>query len=191
MRILTVFRWAFPACLLLAPGSPVRATSASTTPAVYACFGSGTLSANPRANGCPVKSGISLLESISLGGSDVVTITGSGAGAGKPSFQAISIAKGRDATSDALLKAASAATVLPEVAIAVYESGGKTPAYNILLTNVTITSWQWSASGSLTGGNAEFGENLSLKFTKFALIDNATGKVVTWNLANNAPTVVQ
>jgi len=185
MRSLAILRWALPALLLLTPDSPIQATTA--TPTIYACFGAGTQKIDPRANGCPANAPVSLLASLSLGGSDITQVGATN----RVSFANINLAKSHDANSEMLLSAAEKSTALPVVAIAVYEPGIKTPAYNILLTTVDVTSWQWSASTATTSTTATVAENLSLTPHKFTLVDNATGQVVTWNLLTNSPNNAQ
>jgi hypothetical protein len=188
MRIHKTARWALPAITLVLLGASMLAKAQST--AVYACisFGSTTLpiATDPMNKGCPTGTSISLLNAISVGGSDPVSLLGTGARTGVPSLSALAISKSRDASTDGLLHAAETARVLVSVSIAIYEGAaarGATlaPAFNILLKDVIVTNWNWGASSY--GTIAYFSESANLTFGEIEIIDNSTHQSVSWSTA--------
>ena len=194
MRIFKIACSALAAAVLC---TPLALMAAQPAHAIYACFGSGTVSSDPFKSGCPIKADLAQLSSLSLGGTDVIQIASSGIKTGKTLLSAINILKLRDASSALLLADASNGTALPEVSIAIYtpESTSSTtppsgPTYNILLTNVIVTSWNWNADGT-SGNTARFSESLSLAFQKITLVDNITHQTVTWNTATNSPNAIE
>jgi len=182
MRIFSNARWALPALLLLWPAIPTVAFAA--TPSAYACFGISSQTIDPRAKGCPGGSAVSVLTSISLGGTDIVQV----GKAGKVNFSAINFAKFYDANSDKLrLLAEAPLSVISAVTIAVYQDGVKGPVYHIVLNDVTVRSWNFSATARTMPAPAIITESVSLLPKKFLLVDNVTGQIITWNLSTNSP----
>lgn len=116
--------------------------------------------------------------------------TGGGGGAGKASFQDLSVTKYLDKSSPALLTALAKGTHIPAAKLLVRKAGeGQQKYLEISMTNVLVTSV--STGGS--GGEDRLTENISLnfaqvKFEYFLQNDKgvtASGGEFHWDIAGN------
>jgi hypothetical protein len=171
MRCILHVRWAVAAAMLL--GTPAFASSS-----IFACFGGGSATTDPKVS-CPAGSIGSSLDSIAFGGSDLVTfLAGGGVTTGQVNFSDISLSKQQDPASNRLLADVYAGKKLGTVAIALYGNGtgGSTaPSFNIVLGNAYVTSWSVGAS---TG--SPLYQSVTLSFTSIIIVNNSTGQKVTW-----------
>ncbi len=106
--------------------------------------------------------------------------TGSGGGAGKPSFQDISVVKGLDDCTPLLFEAVAKGSHIGTATLTVVSRNNKTPILVIQLTDVLVTSDKFTE-----GAAKELDEVITLSYTKITIthvpssnkvaIDVATG----------------
>ena len=96
------------------------------------------------------------IQSFSLGATDTLSTSGSGAGAGKVSFANLTVSKGLDADSVPLLQAAATGQVLKTVVIDVFASRDSAPFATYTFEDVVVTSNVIGAANSTTSEQDAF-----------------------------------
>ena len=104
-----------------------------------------------------------------------------GAGAGKASFQDISVVKGLDDCTPALFEAVAKGSPLASATLTVVAKGSKTPVLVIQLTGVFVTSDKFTE-----GAPHELDEVITLAYTKITITHVPSGKTVTIDVATNS-----
>lgn len=94
----------------------------------------------------------------------------SGAGAGKPTFQEISIVKKLDDCTPLLFGAVAQGTLIPNATITVVSKGGKSPVLLIQLTDVIVTSDKFTE-----GAAQELDEVITLSYRKIIITHVPSG----------------
>ena len=96
--------------------------------------------------------------------------SGGGSGSGKSQVSQLSLTRGSDACSPALLGAVMTGRRYTALSLSQYDSGGVLTA-TVVLNNVTVTNWQIGGSNAA----AEATEEVRVAFSKFTFTDVASG----------------
>jgi type VI protein secretion system component Hcp len=167
---------------------PANCAPAFPSAAVVACFGSGTITTNPKA-GCPMGITPTPINALSMGAMEAVRFLkakgngGGGVRATHPSLTSVSLLQKQGAASDSLLQDLYAGKSVGPVVIALYEGFSTTPSFTILLTGAYVNSWQVSGAE----GEGDLVESISLLFTTISILDVATNQTVSWDVVTNTP----
>ena len=106
--------------------------------------------------------------------------SGTGAGAGKPSFQDISVVKGLDDCTPLMFEAVAKGTHFSSITLTVVHKGNKTPILVIQLTDATVTSDKFTE-----GAAKELDEVITLSYTKIMITHVPSGNKVTIDVLTN------
>jgi type VI protein secretion system component Hcp len=132
------------------------------------------------------------LSTFAYGQKTPVTIGGSGASAGRPTFMSIEIAKPVDASSSKLQQALTSATAFRSPPLINFYDANLRLVYQIKLGTAFISDYSANGDDICTGGCPGLLENITLQYGQVKVTDSSragTPLTFSWNvIANNAST---